>query len=249
MRLILLIAMLILVSCSKTSKQEQDYLFEEVEVSLNEKNYDHAIFLLLKMPKSEKVKELLSSAFAGRAGFNAAQLYDMIETNQDPIRILYLLANKFSNQNISDSQLALAEIYSAIPKDAAGNSSDLKYASIQVYKISQILVKNFMRHSGSYANDLWTPCDEAELLGMDLREIIISVNRAILATKNIESAVYEYLLALQKELKIQPDLFEPDTIKNTDLSHIRLAIDKEYYNYVGKSYEDQNLRCASVTVK
>jgi ATP-dependent Lon protease len=237
---LIFVSTIVFMSCAKSTDQQETTQLEAAMFAINNQQYDQAITILSALPISDTTKDLLSTAYAGRAGFNAAKIADLIATEPDSIRVLYSLTTKYSIQNILDSQSAINQIYSSLPVDQGKESINVKYASIQVYKISQILVKNYIKF-GDQSNsqvEQWSPCSDAELLGSDLREIIISVNRAVVATKNIETKIYDYLISLQKELNINPDLFEDTVVKNTDIANARDAISKEFYKHMGQTNED-----------
>lgn len=238
----LFLAFLILftvIGCSRTGKQEHDYQIESAQVAINEQRFSDAIDILKNMDQTDtQIIDLTSTSYAGRAGFNSLAIADIIEnTKGDPIQALYQIGKKFGSSNINDSEIAIKFISNISDNpDNRPSPLNVKFSAIQLYKISQIVLKNinhFGTEDGIQHVLNWDPCVEANLTAEDLREIIISVNRAIISVKNVQSNVYDSLVKIQNQLKIDPSLFEAEIVKATDLTNLRIQLGDNYSEYVG----------------
>lgn len=228
-----------LTSCSKTKEQTRMEKLEAAQSAINEQRFNDAIDILDDMPKDYAVVDLISTAYAGRAGFSALSVYDSLEKNKEnPQQALYEVAKKYDKLNILDSQKALEYIHTLNQNpDKRPIEMNLKYSTIQIYKISQILQKNIKHfEDGENVEAIaWNPCLEANFLSLDLREIIISINRAVLSIKNIQQNIYSEVRKIQEQYNIDPTLFEDEVVKATDITRLRVKVGEDYSDYVGEN--------------
>lgn len=239
MKWFLIFSFLISFGCGREENLTYKSKIEEAEFALNQQRFDDAIDILEDLStEDQKVIDLISSAYAGRAGFNTVEIFKMLEENKtNPQQALYTISKKYESKNISDSERAL-EYISLLGNnpDVRPNALNIKYSSIQIYKISQILNKNSESYKEIHPMSVWDTCSELGILSVDLRNVVISVNRAIVSLKNIQTNLYNDLIKIQEKYEINQEDFESEVIENTDISRLRVALGKDYNGYVNKDY-------------
>lgn len=220
---------LALSGCQSASQVEQEKM-ERAIVELNKKNYDSAIILLKDLPETPQVRDLLASSYAGKGGFNALALYDKVVDIK--LSTLYRLSDVYQESNLKNLDIALSYIHpGTIPEpDLMPNSSNVKYASIQVYKASQLLLKNYFARPLS-PNDT---CRAVETLYRDIRVIIVSINKAVYSLKNIEPEIYQDIKSVQGSLNVSENFYEESVIGDQDIKKAKTELGKLYQDYIGK---------------
>lgn len=241
MKFFIIIFIFFTISCSQNKDQSLTKKIESAQQALNSSDFDKAIAILESFSNEDKVKiqvvDLLSSAYAGRAGFSSFKVYDLLDKHSNnPERALFELAsNHFKTSDIEDSQKALSYIYSLSKSpDLRPSNLNLKYSTIQVYKISQILIKNINRFENTLLTD-WNPCSEINLLSLDIRDILISTNRAVISVKNLQENIYNQLISIQNKYNIDPQIFEEEVVEKTDINRVRVSIGESYSEIIGAS--------------
>lgn len=240
MKTYIVLIILLVMGCSKNKNQEITTQLETAQSYINEEKYTEAINILESLPQDNvKVVDLISTAYAGRAGFSSLEIYDIINKNKEnPQFSLYEIAKKFDSLNILDSQKAIDSINKlGINPDLRPVELNLKYSIIQIYKISQILSKNINKFKSLdiSSQTVWNPCNEIGFLSLDIRDIIISINRAVLSIKNIQKDLYEEVKKIQIKYEIDDKILEDEVVKLTDINRLRIKIGDDYSAFVGEN--------------
>jgi len=221
-KIIVLILSFLFFGCNHVTGVNNAQL-EQASADINNQNYNQAILILNSLDQSNpQVKSLLAAAYAGRAGFNGLKLADLIITNsQTPMNILYSLNTQYSASNITDIETALA----FVPNDGQLNDR-IQYASIEIYKISQLILKNYNTDFNT-----WNPCVDAGFLADDIINIIISINISAEKVKDVQQSFYDYITKLESQLNINPTIVTSNQITDQDITNFRNALIQQINSY------------------
>lgn len=213
MGLFILMSVLILGGCGKSDQDTENYLLEKAQHQINIMDFSGALHTLSVLDqKNTKVITLTASALAGRAGFNTLALADLITTNQaTPISLLTTLNAHYGPQD-------LADIYRATQLLNSQNDfpSRLQYASLQVYKVSQIVLKNYIKQ-----DDLKVCSEDSVVAANELIDIIISLNLSIIKVQEIVTNIYDYIQKLQEDLGINPNKLNQVQVTDEEVTALR----------------------------
>lgn len=142
---IILSAAFALVGCSNifsnfTNHTDRGYLIDSARNALGSAHFDEALTAInpvyLASPQDEEVVMIVSSAYAGRAGLRALDLFEQIQSKLGAGRRLFeVFAEHFEEgdaDTIADMDLA-AQAIEGVSNLASGRSSMLNFFSVFVY--------------------------------------------------------------------------------------------------------------------
>jgi hypothetical protein len=121
--------MLLSQTCNLSKEDKEQNQIINIQEAINMEDYDTAIRLLKSMPNNDETVKLKDIAFAGRAGFNALKIVDLIyeKEGEPPLLVLYELAEKYHKTNLIDD-LNQYEIISKVIKIAPYKEKDSTYS-------------------------------------------------------------------------------------------------------------------------
>jgi hypothetical protein len=220
--LIILLGVLVLGGCGKSAQDQETYYLEKAQHQINIFDYTGALSTLSLLDQNKpQVITLTASALAGRAGFNTLALADMITTHQNnPLSLLTTLNADYGPQ-------ALADIYRATQLLNSQNDfpSRLQYASLQVYKVSQIVLKNYLNQ-----DHMQICSSDSVVAANDLIDIIISLNLSLVKVQEIVTNIYDYVQRLEVELGINPNQLDKVQITEADITSLRNTLTEQIKN-------------------
>jgi hypothetical protein len=220
---LIFIGLFTLSGCSRSAQEEETYLLEQAQHQINAYKYSDALSTLAKLDQNKpQVISLTASALAGRAGFNTLSLADLITTNKgDPsVALLLSLNANYQAQDINDIYRATQLLNSQ--DDFA---SRLQYASLQVYKVSQIILKNY-----THQDQLKLCSEESVIAANEIIDIIISLNLSIIKVQEIVTNIYDYVQQLQKDLGVNPSQLNRVQITDEDVEKVRAALSAQIHS-------------------
>lgn len=196
-----LVTVLVVSGCQKNPTDEYNAKILEVQEALNAEDYNRAIELVNSLPANKKeVVKLKSIAYAGRAGFNALKIADLVVKSKDkePVVLMYELADTFYQTNsVADINFALENIRQYFPEIGI-RPYDINaiYGLLQLYKASQLVLKNVKGQGSS--------CEVIEFIIEDVIDLIYSVNSAALSLSREVREIRDRTQELRLEFSI-PD--------------------------------------------
>lgn len=213
MRFLIILLMLLSQACNLSKEDKEQNQIINIQEAINVEDYDTAINLLKSMPNNDETVKLKAIAFAGRAGFNALKIADLIyeKEGQSPLVVLYELAEKYHKTNSIDDLNQAVLIINEYYKDKNKNRNiSAIYGLIQTYKVAQIIFKNVK-------NQTVNGCDVIQIATEDVFEIAISINSAIISLENYILFIKNFMNNLREDLKIKEDMsieLEINNVKN-----------------------------------
>lgn len=223
LKMLLFIGALFLSGCSKSDQDNETYLLEKAQHQINTFNFSGALNTLSKLNQEKPyVITLTASALAGRAGFNTLALVDLLTTysEKSSVDLLLSLNSNYSSQDLADIYRATELLYSQNDLQ-----SRIQYASLQVYKVSQLILKNYINQ------DKIKLCSKESILAAnEAIDIIISLNLSIVKLKEVVSNIYNYTQQLQRDLGINPEKLNQVQITDDDVVSLRTILAQQIRN-------------------
>lgn len=223
---VVLITTLLLTGCGQSPEDEYSSKIVEIQEALNAEDYSRAIYLVEQMPAEKpEIIKLKSIAYAGRAGFNALKIADLIynSQNQNPVILVYHLADTFYTPNsISDINIALTNIRSYYP--ITGNrpqSINAIFGLIQLYKASQIILKNVKTKQIDH-------CEIVDFLIDDIIDLIYSINSAALSLEKDIQVIRAKTEEVRERLHIPPQ----EDYKQDEVNEVKLKLQEIVYEEI-----------------
>lgn len=218
----ILLVVFVLGGCAKSSQDKEAYLLEKAQAQINQQEYSGALATLSSLDQNKPIViTLTASALAGRAGFNTLSLADLVsQKNLDPIFLLTELQAHYDHQSLSDILRATNLLNSQ--DDFA---SRLQYASLQIYKVSQIILKNY-----THKDNFQMCSSDTALAANEVIDIIISVNLSLIKIKEVVTNIYEYVQDLQRTLGIDPSSLSEIEITDEQIVAVRDSLSTQIKN-------------------
>lgn len=223
LKVLFFIGILVLGGCAKSTQDQETYMLEKARHQINTYDFTGAIDTLSSLNQNKSaVVTLTASALAGRAGFNTLALADLMTTNPGTPSISLLLS---LNANYRPQDLA--DIYRATQLLNSQNDfpSRLQYASLQVYKVSQIVLKNYINQ-----DKIKLCSNESVMAANEVVDIIISLNLSIIKVQEVVTNIYDYVQKLQRDLGIDPDQLNSIQVTDADVEALRVTLSEQIRN-------------------
>lgn len=243
--LVILIA-IISTSCGD-GKTHALSLIGQAKEAIDQGNYDQALSLLNQIsPNTEEVVLLKVSAYGGKAGFRLLSVLDQFSTTKalsDPLNALFSIARIYTPQEINSSRSGIGEIEQFAPQIMSRSAGlNARFALLEIYKASQILLNDAdITHSGSGISTSWQPCSDQQLPILDAREVIVSLNKAMIAINRIRqliqnddlTAVYNVITKIQIEVGVNPQNVDDDQLSDSDANKLRTYLNQSLLHRSG----------------
>ena len=212
----------------------------EAQNDIDQQQFSQALSVLSQISNQdqEPVVLLVTSAYAGLAGFRALQIYDEFYNNQNispPILILFELSSQYSIDYINYSRSAISAIDNYNDDiQSRDYELNLPFALVNFYKISQILLNDSdLEHVGTFSKN-WDPCSEADFPISDVREIIVALNQGIMAINQIRTVVnnadvnlvFGLITQIQNDIGVNTGVLDADAVQDTDTVTFRTFINQ-----------------------
>jgi hypothetical protein len=238
---VLVASILLLSSCGQNSSTSDDAsLLRQAREQIDDGNFDGALVFLAQVHTvTDDVIVLRATAHAGNAGFRLLALFDSFSSRPsqaEPVGILFILTQIFDGKAIASSRYAVADIesYQSLPDRSA--ELNLRFALVEIYKAAQILLND--ANTATQGNGLspsWQPCLEPQLPLLDIREIIVSLNKAVRAINQIRqsftsenlSVVYNTITKMQLAVGINPNEVDDDQLSAADAAKLRTYLNQQ----------------------
>jgi hypothetical protein len=233
------VGLFLLMGCGSGKLSDQDLILN-AQQAIDNQNFNDALNDLNQISNQnvEEVAYLRASANAGLAGFRAFQIYDIIYTNQSiipPILLLFILSQQYSNTSINYSRDAISAIENFnMVIETRDPTLNISFALTEFYKVSQIVLQDSdLNHTGYFAAN-WNPCDDINFPVSDVREVIVALNKGILALNEVRKVIhnadidllFSLITEIQNDIGINTGILDEDAIQTTDLITFRTFINQ-----------------------
>lgn len=236
--IIFLFASLLFTGCG-SSLSDQDLILQAREL-IDHEQFSSALIDLdhVKDKKTEEVILLRVSALSGLAGFRLFQLYDTIAYNRNvspKFLIFFNLSRQYSSTDVSYSRSSIKTI-EEFDSNITTRSKGLNtlFALMEVYKVSQILLKNSDLDRLGVLSNKWNPCNDANFPVLEIKEVIVSLNKVRMAlrqiTNDLRDADVELLFSsideAQKLSGYPFSILDEGNVQSSDVLNFRNFINK-----------------------
>jgi hypothetical protein len=225
---IFLITTMLLSGCSKSPEDEYSSKILEIQEALNSEDYSRAIELVETLPADRReVIKLKSMAYAGRAGFNALKIADLIYHSKDksPVVLVYELADEYYTPSaIGDVNKAIDNIRLFYPEvDRRPQDINAIFGLAQLYKASQIILKNVK-------NQEIDKCEIVDFLVDDVIDLIYSINSALIS---LEKDI-QMIRQKTQELRLQLNIPAQENYKQEEVTSVKQKLQEVVYEEIAE---------------
>jgi hypothetical protein len=234
-----IIFFLILFSSCSSSNNNDNNLILQAQEDINNFDFNDALTALAGVQnQTDQVIELTISAYAGLAGFRALNIYDIVYNNESinpAVKMLFLLSSNYNTADVAASRLGIQAVENYnINILTRSDDLNMPFALLEFYKISQILLKDSdLENLGTYSSN-WDPCSSLDFPISDVTEIIVALNKGIIALNLIRQEIhnsdidllFSIITQIQTNLGINDNVLNETEVQSEDVATFRTYINQ-----------------------